>query len=216
MLLYCTETNEVTDEMYKSFFDFADDERKAKIKRYRQHGDKVLSAVSYVLLRYALHINGYDGTYSIVYNEYGKPFFEDKSVFFNISHTKGAVACAVKDIPVGVDIQKKVGNYEAVMRRVCTDREKEAIAVSADPCLEFTTLWTLKESILKCIGTGIAGTMTKYDFSENKTENGKYKLVTICDGENILSACAQTPFSLVKKITVRELYEFCKSKQQPL
>ncbi len=210
MLLYCTDVNTVTNEQYESFLSVLDDQRKAKAQRYRKYEDRVLSAVSYVLLRYALYLNGDNEEHTVIYNEYGKPFFENSPVYFNISHTSGAVACAVGDASVGVDIQKKVSNYETVMRRVCTEKEKNSVISSDDPPLEFTTLWTLKESILKCIGTGIAGSMTKYNFSENKTENGKYKLVTLYEGDFVLSACGEKAFVDIKKITVSELYEFCK------
>ncbi len=212
MLLYCTDVNTVTEEQYEVFLSVLDEERKAKAQRYRRFEDRVLSALSYVLLRYALHLNGDNEKYSVIYNEYGKPFFENSSTFFNISHTDGAVACALGDVPVGVDIQKKVSNYTLVMHRVCTEKEKISVITADDPPLEFTTIWTLKESILKCIGTGIAGSMTKYDFSENKTENGKYKLITLYDGNIVLSACTEKSFLNIKKIHVSELYEFCKEK----
>ena len=212
MLLYCTDVNTVTSEQYQAFLSVLDGTRRAKAERYKKHEDRVLSAISYALLLYALHLNGNDEAHTVIYNEHGKPFFENSNIHFNISHTEGAVACAVQNTSVGVDIQKKVEKFEAVMNRVCTDKEKKSVMSADDPSLEFTTLWTLKESILKCIGTGIAGSMTKYDFSENKTENGKYKLITLYDGDIVLSACTEKNFSVIKKITVSELYGFCKEK----
>ena len=211
MLLYCTDVNTVTSEQYQAFLSVLDGTRRAKAERYKKHEDRVLSAISYALLLYALHLNGNDEAHTVIYNEHGKPFFENSNIHFNISHTEGAVACAVQNTSVGVDIQKKVEKFEAVMNRVCTDKEKNSVITSADPKFEFTTLWTLKESILKCIGTGIAGSMTKYDFSENKTENGKYKFVSLYDDDLVLSACSTEPFVKVKKITVLELFEYCKS-----
>ncbi len=210
MLLYCTDVNTVTEEQYRTFLNVLDGERRKKAERYKKYDDSVLCAVSYVLLLYALHLKGEDGCHTLSYNEHGKPFFENSSFHFNISHTKGAAACAVKNVPVGVDIQTKALNFDSVMRRVCTENEKNAVISADDPQMEFTTLWTLKESILKCIGTGIAGQMKNYDFSENKTENGKFKLMTLYDGDVILSACSTEPFTEVKKITVSELLEYCK------
>ena len=211
MLLYCTDLNNVTEEQYLTFLNTLNDSRREKAERYKKYSDRVLSASSYVLLMYALHLNGDDGEHTILCNEHGKPFFENSNIHFNISHTEGAVACAVQNMPVGVDIQKKVEKFEAVMRRVCTEEEKKSVMSADDTQMEFTTLWTLKESILKCIGTGIAGQMKNYDFSENKTENGKFKLVSLYDDDIVLSACSTEPIVKVKKITVLELFEYCKS-----
>lgn len=210
MLLYCTEINDVTEEQYNCFFRLMDENRKSKASRYRRYEDRVLSTVSYALLQYALHLQGLTERDEIVFNQYGKPLFKNLPVHFNISHTKGAVACAVQNTPVGVDIQEKVSDHDAIMHRVCTEREVESVLKADDPALEFTLLWTLKESILKCIGTGIGGSMLKYDFSENKDENSGYKLFSLCDGGCVLSACAAQAFDDVRKISVAELYEFAK------
>ena len=211
MLLYCTDIDNVTEEQYLTFLNTLNDSRRKKAERYKKYSDRVLSASSYVLLMYALHLNGDDGEHTILCNEHGKPFFENSNIHFNISHTEGAVACVVQNMPVGVDIQKKVEKFESVMRRVCTEEEKKSVMSADDPQMEFTTLWTLKESILKCIGTGIAGQMKNYDFSENKTENGKFKLVSLYDDDIVLSACSTEPIVKVEKITVLELFEYCKS-----
>ena len=211
MLLYCTDIDNVTKEQYLTFLNTLNDSRRKKAERYKKYSDRVLSASSYVLLMYALHLNGDDGEHTILCNEHGKPFFENSNIHFNISHTEGAVACAVQNVPVGVDIQKKAEKFEAVMRRACTEEEKKSVMSADDPQMEFTTLCTLKESILKCIGTGIAGQMKNYDFSENKTENGKYKLISLYDDDIVLSACSTKPIVKVEKITILDLFEYCKS-----
>ncbi len=94
----------------------------------------------------------------IVYGPHGKPYLKDGRVFFNLSHSHGAVVCAVAKFELGCDIEKirpiggKVGEKffatsEKELLSACTsDREREAL---------FFRLWTLKESLVKATGDGL-------------------------------------------------------------
>lgn len=73
----------------------------------------------------------------------GKPFFPERpDICFNLSHSHGAVACAVHDREVGVDIER----LRQPPKRLGRGMEPEA----------FFQLWTAREATVKRQGRGIA------------------------------------------------------------
>ena len=93
--------------------------------------------------------NKYIGEYQI--SSSGKPV--SNNAYFNISHSHGVVVLAINDNhPVGVDIELIRDMDDNFKRYVCDDGEYE---LSKDNNEEFFKIWTNKESLLKCLGTGI-------------------------------------------------------------
>ena len=76
------------------------------------------------------------------------------------------VVLAVNNEPIGIDVEKVRSVDLAVSTRVFTANEAEQIFSSKKPYETFFMLWTEKESILKCIGTGFSHNKnyTKSDF----------------------------------------------------
>lgn len=100
-----------------------------------------------------------DGTPVLEHDDKGAPcLLEYPQLHVSISHCRAAVAVAVSsDGPVGIDIEcrRKIG--PSLAERVCTAAEQADIAASDDPEMAFLRLWTRKEAVLKCRGTGIKG-----------------------------------------------------------
>ena len=92
--------------------------------------------------------------YKIVKNEYGKPYFENNDVYFNISNSDSVVVAAVSDKEIGIDIQKIKYN-DAIVNRTFTESEKQYLNKSSDKKKAFTLIWTMKESYVKKIGIGV-------------------------------------------------------------
>ena len=69
---------------------------------------KTERAAAYTLLQYALKQQfGLTELPEIKRAEEGKPYFPQYSqICFNLSHSYGAVVCAVHDRPIGVDVEK--------------------------------------------------------------------------------------------------------------
>lgn len=86
------------------------------------------------------------------YNEMGKPFFENAKLHFSISHSNEILIVAFSKSNIGVDIQFPLPFQNDVAHLVCNDDEFHLIANSKNPDLEFTKLWTKKESIVKFYG----------------------------------------------------------------
>ena len=86
------------------------------------------------------------------YNNHGKPYFADrKDLFFSISHCKGAVAVAIDDKEVGVDIEEISRYRESLESYVLNEEERNYI----DKKDKFIEIWTQKEAVFKLLGTGI-------------------------------------------------------------
>lgn len=180
------DTENITPQLCDKLISSLPDDRKQKALRYRGFNDRVLCAVSYKLLEYAL-VNEYGiEHFLLAYKENGKPYIADRpDVFFNISHCKNACACAVSASEVGVDIQHTVAPKPSLLKRVCSDNEKALIAASPEPEKTFTGIWCLKEAYLKMLGVGIATDMKKADtvapdFPAAMVQNESYSLA-VCE-----------------------------------
>lgn len=138
------------------------------------------SALSFHLLQKVLREEfGIAEEIAFEYNEHGKPSLKNHpEVYFNISHCKNAVACAVSEKPIGIDVEM-LGRYkESLARYVLNDEEFNAVQASENPDLKFTILWTKKEAVLKLVGTGVSNNMKNV-----LVEYGDKKITTtVCDG----------------------------------
>ena len=99
------------------------------------------------------------------YGPYGKPFLEDFSdIHFNISHTSGAIICAVSDRPVGVDIEKKRKIDLRLISRFFSKNEKDYVLLGNSGQDErFTRIWTMKEAYVKFTGKGLHQSFDTFD-----------------------------------------------------
>ena len=130
------------------------DQRREYALRYRQKRDQRLCVAAYRLLQRALRLEyGIDEAPEFIYDPHGKPVLQGHpDIHFSLSHCHGAVACAVSDHPVGIDIET-TGHYTIdVARQVMNDGEIRQIEASAQPDVTFTRLWTMKESLYKLTG----------------------------------------------------------------
>lgn len=86
--------------------------------------------------------------------ENGKPYFKELPDFhFNISHTKGGLAIAFSDKPVGVDTEKLRTPNIRVAERFFTKKENEYI--KQNPYHRFFEIWTKKEAFIKKNGLSL-------------------------------------------------------------
>lgn len=134
--------------------------RKEKALKYRRPRDRYLCAEAFLLLREALEkCCGIDGDISFVYGPSGKPGLAGhEDIHFNISHCSGCVACAIGDSPVGIDVED-IQYDEALVDAVLNGDEAAMVRSAEKPAVEFTRLWTMKESLLKMTGEGIRDDM---------------------------------------------------------
>jgi 4'-phosphopantetheinyl transferase len=94
---------------------------------------------------------------------------------FNLSHTRGLVACAVaRGCSVGVDTEHLDRGVEllGVARRVFSDRELAGLYPLSGEAQRrrFFDLWTLKEAYVKAIGKGLAAPQRAISFAPEQTD----------------------------------------------
>lgn len=140
---------------------------------------RLQNALGYLLLIYALRQEGvFKELPDFEYNEHGKPFLKNyDGIYFSISHCNDAVAVVISEKPVGIDIEETIKVKESLVDFVCNDDEKRTIFQSPDAGEAFSILWTQKEAVFKCIGTGITDeikdilkNIPKHSVSMNCTE----------------------------------------------
>ena len=92
------------------------------------------------------------------YTGQGKPLLEGHpAIHFSLSHCRLAVACALSDRPVGIDIETIDHYDEQVALTVMNEAEMDLIKSLPDHSLTFTRLWTMKESLFKLTGDDAHG-----------------------------------------------------------
>lgn len=120
------------------------------------------------LLRSLLKANFGVTDYEIGIGEHGKPYLIGLPYHFSISHSHGIVACAVADVPVGVDIERVIpvdgARIKGLAKRFFTKGELEYILSAQDTARAFYCIWTRKESVSKCTGLPFLK-MREYDAS---------------------------------------------------
>ena len=139
------------------------EEFREKALRYRQKDDQLRSiGSSFLLLKAA---NGSE----ILYTAEGKPFTENNH--FNISHSGNYVVLGEADSPVGVDVERvtDIGIDDGLKNIALTERERLWVK---DSLLRFFVVWTRKESLIKCEGSGFISEPNQIEtFNDEKFDN---------------------------------------------
>lgn len=133
------------------------EQRREQALQYKHAFGQYACLKSYLMLQDLLREHyGIEGDLVFSYNEHGKPMLKEVSnIHFSISHCKEAIAVAVADRPVGIDVETLRVPSEALAERVMDEGEKLRFDISDTPEDFFTALWTAKEAVMKCRGTGI-------------------------------------------------------------
>lgn len=99
-------------------------------------------------------------------NSFGKPSLAGRrGVHFSVAHCPDAVAVAVADRPVGVDVERIRPRDRYVAARCLDASERERVEAASEPDREFFRYWTLKESYVKALGCGLTYPLRKARFA---------------------------------------------------
>ena len=130
--------------------------RQQKTDAFRFDRDKRLCLGAGILLTVAL---GRQREPECLFEAHGKPYLAGSGINFNLSHSGRFAACAVSDKAVGVDIQQHRHFEKNLIEYVFSSQEAQRIdeCETAEQRDELCTkLWTVKESIIKYLGTGMS------------------------------------------------------------
>lgn len=97
----------------------------------------------------------------------GKPYAENSSYKFSVSHCGNTVVCAVSKNEIGVDVERIRNIRFKMSEKFACENEIEYIGENLD---RFFKIWTLKEAYFKCKGTGLGADIKSVSF--NITESG--------------------------------------------
>ena len=143
----------MTEEQFNDCLSRVSEQRREKVLKYKFQAGREQSLKAYMLLQKLLK-EEYGITEPPVFRELenGKPVIVGhEDIHFNMSHY--AVACAVSNEPVGIDVEVvKEKVKDELARYVLSDEELEGLTP-----LKFTRLWTMKEAVVKLSGRGITG-----------------------------------------------------------
>jgi 4'-phosphopantetheinyl transferase len=152
-----------------------DAEERLRATRFVQAADRRAFIAAHLLLRAALQeATGQNAaSWRFVTRALGKPMLDpahgQERLEFNLSHTRGAVACALAfDYVIGVDIE------DSLRRNAISGIAESYFAPAEIRWLRaagpegagrvFYTLWTLKEAFIKALGTGLSQPLDSFAF----------------------------------------------------
>ena len=175
--IYAIDTDILKDEqLFSYYYALQRPERREKVDRMRFDKGKRLTLGAGIVMEAALEYAGVSGM-SVTIDPHGKPVMVGAACFFNISHTKNIAVCAVSDREVGIDVEHKRELKDPLIRRAFTSQEiayaeklnldnknpvkpghedRKSFGLSDDQLTYYTRLWTIKESVMKWYGLGLA------------------------------------------------------------
>jgi 4'-phosphopantetheinyl transferase len=202
------ELDKITDDVFESWLKKLPKFRQDEVLRYRFRDDRVRSLCAYLLLCAGLGriVENFS------YNEHGKPslvrLLSEAEVHINFSHSKSAVVAGFSETEIGVDVEFIRKTYpKIVCKRVFTSAEISQIEDAKDPTLAFFKFWTLKESLVKCIGQGLSFPLKTVEFQltdENiKCSDKRFIFSTFSQNNHQISICGKVQHE-VKILTFEE------------
>lgn len=149
-----------------------------KINRFQRWQDAQLSLLGRILL-----FKGVKEAYKqkpeakeIIQTLYNKPYFEDNSVLFNISHSGEIVVCALSDEhEIGIDVEIITNIETADFKSQMTQKEWDKIVLSLNKKEAFFDYWTQKEAVLKAQGHGLIIPLKSFEILDNTTKINEEK-----------------------------------------
>jgi len=182
------------------------------------------SLLGELLSRYSIYLfSGQDiGMTDYLMGKKGKPFLNgNDGIHFNISHSGKLIVCAVAESDVGVDVEEKRKVNLSVAERFFSPGELEDLFKLDDPerMDYFFKLWTLKESFLKAIGSGLTRTLNSFTVRKSGNEfqlTGDDKAAAfriksyVIKEENYLAVCCIDPLfpEAIRWVGINELADY--------
>lgn len=152
--------------------------------RFRMEQDRLTHVIARGLARNTLSIHApvEPSVWEFRENHYGRPEIIAPSAYaglkFNISHTKGLVACAATSgMEIGVDVESvdRITDFDRIAKRCFAPEENAALALLPGEKKKerFFAYWTLKESYIKARGVGLSLSTSRFAFFLKEDRAGR-------------------------------------------
>jgi len=211
LVLYTYEL--VSDEVFLAFYQQTKAELPPqllqKIEAFKFPTDQQRSLMGQLIVRrfYAEQLDLPWQDIEMEYNHHDKPGLKGyANHYFNISHSGNMVVVVFSNREVGVDVEKIKGDRRNIAQRFFTTSEindMKAIENEQQQQLYFYQLWTLKESYMKAMGSGISMALDSFAFIKDdnsfrlaysKTDSEWVFYSTHLTNDYYLSVCSKEAF----------------------
>ena len=178
--LYAAHVN-APEHVLKKWYELMPESRRQKADRFKNEPDRHRCITAYALLAFGIRDIAKDtgielsdsikDPLPVEAGEDGKPFIASLPFMFNISHSGDRVIVAFSPREVGCDVEKKSRSALRIAKQFFAKEEYEHLLSIEDEAAiqnEFTGLWTLKESVVKCCGEGIRHPLNDFCLVDDK------------------------------------------------
>ena len=140
--------NELTDEQYEREMSFLCPQKRERVLKMRFEDDKKRSlAANLAARRAAADFFGTDeDEIKITCDSSGKPLCD--GCYISLSHSGDYAVCAINNLPIGVDIEKKRDVNPKLINKICVNDAETKYAADTQSLL---TLWSVKEACFKAL-----------------------------------------------------------------
>ncbi len=182
-IYFCDNFNKVN---FKKINDLLFPYFQRKVSFYKNKANEKIKIISYFLLQIGLiNLFGIRKISKIHYSKYGKPYIKKiKNIHFNISHTNDAVACAISNSKVGVDIlNRNMKANENIVYKLFSKNEIKLWKLSKTKKDKFLEIWTKKEAYIKYKGQPVNHKIANIDTTNlkiNTIRTKNYLLSYMC------------------------------------
>lgn len=171
-ILYAYISEENHDYLMQRHLNEFPDEFKNKVLAYKKWQDSQLSLLGRLLLNHGLQRMGIKHEKkNLNYTLYNKPFLDDITTKFNISHSGEMAVCVLSDQnDVGIDVEIihniNIQDFESQM----TKKEWQNILLVEDENQAFFDYWTQKEAVIKANGKGLSIPLKSFEVTNQRTK----------------------------------------------
>lgn len=175
--VWLVDTSSLEDRWLDDYLQLIDDEERTRWSRFRDVDAQRQFLIGRALLRTSLsrYTDVHPTAWRFNADRFGKPSIAAPSrgvgIAFNLSHTRGLVACAValgSSARIGVDVERadRVVDHAALAGRVLTPVEADDVHRAPEGLHgeRFLAYWTLKEAYLKARGLGLSLPLDSFSF----------------------------------------------------
>lgn len=220
LVINCINITDINNDNYQLLRNAVSEERRIRADCFHYINDSKRSVCAELLLQYSLfQAVGRLVKMTIVYNEFGKPFMNHMHGFsYNLSHSGKWVAIAYGSTEVGIDIEEIQTGREDIADRFFTEEEKSFIytVTGKERAKRFTQIWTLKESYIKYLGTGLSTRLNSFSVNaldgvvtnQNGKIQKKLRLKSyLFETDYYLSICSMEEEVILHKVRLEDLIQ---------
>lgn len=160
-----------TDAEVERMLSSVPEPRRSQALGFKHTFGRFTTLKSYLMLADLLNSVFHLKEFRIETGSHGKPFLQDyPGIHFNISHCRNAIAVAVGDEPVGIDVESFRKFSTGLLDKSMNPAESAEVLGSQYPEEAFASFWTRKEAVFKLKGTGITDNLHGILTADTRTE----------------------------------------------